>query len=88
MGKYDKIAKKAAAETNKELSENLHRLIGLNEDKLNELVPESDREAVKELIAAVEKATDENKISNALANFTAKATEVGIKAVRKLVLGI
>ena len=88
MGKYDQAADDAAHETDKELLPKLKELIKLSDDKIEELVPESDREAVKELILAVQQATDDNKLSNALANFTAKATEVGIKIVRKLVLGI
>ena len=88
MGKYDDAAKQAADETDKELLSKLKSLTGISEEKLAGLVPESDRAAVKDLIAAVNQATDDNKLSNALANFTAKATEFGIKAVRKLVLGI
>ena len=88
MGKYDDAAKQSADETDHELYSALHRITDVSDEKINELVPESDRAAVKDLIAAVNQATDDNKLSNALANFTAKATEFGIKAVRKLVLGI
>lgn len=88
MSKYDDIAKKAMDDTVKELLPKLKELTKLSDEKLMELIPESDKAAVKELIAAVNQATDDNKLSNALANFTAKATEVGIKIVRKLALGI
>ena len=88
MGKYDDAAKQSADETDKELLPKLKSLTVLKEGTIERLIPESDRAAVKDLIAAVNQATDDNKLSNALANFTAKATEVGIKAVRKLVLGI
>ena len=88
MGKYDHAADDAAAETDKELLPKLKELTKLSDEKIKELIPETDRETVKELILAVQQATDDNKLSNALANFTAKATEVGIKIVRKLVLGI
>lgn len=88
MSKYDDAAGDAAAETDQEFLDQLKNLTELPAEKIKELVPECDQEAVKELIAAVQQATDDNKLSNALANFTAKATEVGIKVVRKLALGI
>ncbi len=87
MGKYDDAAKEAADETDKELLPKLKSLTGISEEKLAEMVPESDKEAVKELIAAVSQATNDNKLSNAWANFAAKATELGIKAARKMILG-
>ena len=88
MGKYDDAAKQAADETDKELLPKLKSLTDLSDEKIAHLFPESDRAEIKKLVSAVKLSTDNNKLSNAWANFAAKASEFAIKGARKLVLGI
>jgi len=87
MSKYDDAAEAAAKQTDRELIGKLSEITSFPKDKLDGLVPDEDRQYAEELIAVVNGHSDNNKVSNAWFNFAAKASDVAIKAVRKIVLG-
>lgn len=75
MGKYDDAASQAMGDTLKEFADDIKQLQSIGGEGLAGLFPApADQEAVKTLIAAVEKSTSKNELITAFQVFTAKAS--------------
>lgn len=88
MNQFDDAAEEAAAETDAKLYEKMVAVTSISYEKIREMVPAADYQYAYDLASEIEKHTDNNKVSNAWANFTSKATDLGIKAMRKLIFGV
>ena len=88
MNQFEDAAEEAAAETDAKLFEKMQALTSISDDKIREIVPAADYAHAQELARAIEEHTDNNKISNAWKNFVSKASDLAIKGMRKLVLGV
>lgn len=84
---YDEAAEGAAKDADAAL---VDRLAGLEPNalkKLAEAVPEADKQRVRELMEAVDFATERNARAQAWARFAEGASEAALQLARKAVLG-
>ena len=80
MGKYDDAAKRAGEAVLKEFASDIEELKTTNLERMFPNI--TDQKLARELIAAVNKATEKNELMTAFAVFGAKASAAGISAMR------